>query len=925
MIEKVRRRKIFTILMVFVMITYLLPTAAAAEEEKAIDPETVIFEIGQKHFVKGNETIKTDAAPYIKEIGGGLGRTMVPAAFAAPALGSEPAQWFASERKVVITKGEKTIEIFIGSKEMLVNGKTMQMDVAAEILNVGNGGGRTMLPIAFVAKALDIGYEWDHKAKAVSFYGKTVSFDQTGQYGPESGTETIEGNVVIRSQGVVLNNLLIKGNLTIAEEVGDGDATLNNIIVKGETYIRGGGKDSIHINGGNYSIITVQNVDGKVRIVATDTDGLAVVIAEEASGEEVILEGNFDRVTVDAENMAIVTRGETTVGEFSVGQKGDGTIVTLSENTVVNRMVLERKAEIKGRGTVEKAEVKADGISFETAPKEQTIAQGVKSPELTQKATRSGGGGGGNNGGGSSPVSVMPQMGGSVSIGGITKYGETLTADLSGLTYTPAASNHTPTYRWKRSGTEISGAIGASYTLTQEDIGETITLTVAADGTNAAGSVTSEAAGPVEKADGLAAPTPPALLVKTHNSITLVSVAGYEFSRDGGTTWQNNIFSGLEFGTTYSFVTRIKETATGNASAVSEATDVTTEDKPLSLVRIDDALDTTPAGIVRGVSFSPDGQYLAAAHSKSPYITIYKRDGDTFTKLPDPAELPAGGGNGTAFSSDGSYLAVVHDYAPHLTIYKRSGDTFTKLATPAGLPVLKYPSTDGAYDVSFSPDDTYLAVVHKSGKTDKRYLTIFKRSGDTFTKLDDPDVVLTDPSEYGSGSGHSVAFNSDGRYLTVGYSEAADLSSYLTIYERTGDSFSRLEGVEDMATGTVYSVAFSPDGQYLAAGCNNPNVTIFKRDGAGFEKLRDTGASPDSMPRDIAFSPDSKYVVMILSRSYEPCVDYYVRYGDTFVQLERPDDTPISQGNAVCFSPDGFYVAIGYADEPYLTIYKMVE
>jgi len=38
--------------------------------------------------------------------------------------------------------------------------------------------------------------------------------------------------------------------------------------------------------------------------------------------------------------------------------------------------------------------------------------------------------------------------------------------------------------------------------------------------------------------------------------------------------------------------------------------------------------DVLPAGNGRGVSWSPDGQYLAVAHVGSPYVTVYKRDGE---------------------------------------------------------------------------------------------------------------------------------------------------------------------------------------------------------------------------------------------------------------------------------------------------------
>ena len=86
-----------------------------------------------------------------------------------------------------------------------------------------------------------------------------------------------------------------------------------------------------------------------------------------------------------------------------------------------------------------------------------------------------------------------------------------------------------------------------------------------------------------------------------------------------------------------------------------------------------------PTGNGWGVAFSSDDTYLAVAHSTSPYLTVYKRSGDSFTKRSNPADLPTGMGYGVAFSSDDPYLAVAHGTSPFLTVYKRSGDTFTKI------------------------------------------------------------------------------------------------------------------------------------------------------------------------------------------------------------------------------------------------------
>ncbi|WP_189030355.1 S-layer homology domain-containing protein [Paenibacillus albidus] len=165
---------------------------------------------------------------------------------------------------------------------------------------------------------------------------------------------------------------------------------------------------------------------------------------------------------------------------------------------------------------------------------------------------------------------VLPEMGGSVKISGVAKVGQTLTADLSGVTYTPGTTDNVPTYQWYRNGVAITNATGSSYKLTADDFGAAITMAVTADGTHATGSVTSAATGTVAAADGAKAPAAPVAVSKTATSITLQAVTGQEYSIDGGVTWQDSpTFSGLTPDTDYTIVTRVKATATQQASAVS--------------------------------------------------------------------------------------------------------------------------------------------------------------------------------------------------------------------------------------------------------------------------------------------------------------------------------------------------------------------
>jgi WD40 repeat protein len=133
---------------------------------------------------------------------------------------------------------------------------------------------------------------------------------------------------------------------------------------------------------------------------------------------------------------------------------------------------------------------------------------------------------------------------------------------------------------------------------------------------------------------------------------------------------------------------------------------------------------TLPTGTGRGCAFDPTGTYLAVAHDSSPYITIYRRSGDTFTKVANPSTLPPNMCYDCAFDPTGTYLAVAHANSPYITIYKRSGDTFNKLPNPAILPPFN------VLGCAFDPTGTYLAAVHNGSP----YITIYDAFSHTVFK-----------------------------------------------------------------------------------------------------------------------------------------------------------------------------------------------
>ncbi|WKY46954.1 Ig-like domain-containing protein [Eubacteriaceae bacterium ES3] len=196
-------------------------------------------------------------------------------------------------------------------------------------------------------------------------------YDEEGTYGSSSSSspQVIAGNVIIDEEDIILKNMVIKGNLIIGEGVGSGDCTLENVVVYGETYIRGGGDNSIHINGGDYNDIIIQRTaSGSVRVVTT-LDGLEVVIAEDASEDSVILEGNFTSVTLEGIDVDLTIAGSSVIDELIVKPLGLGSMITVEDNATISDLYVNGpEVTFYGLGDIEWAEVTARDVSFEKAP-----------------------------------------------------------------------------------------------------------------------------------------------------------------------------------------------------------------------------------------------------------------------------------------------------------------------------------------------------------------------------------------------------------------------------------------------------------------------------------------------------------------------------------------------------------------------------
>ncbi|MGB4039247.1 MAG: S-layer homology domain-containing protein, partial [Bacillota bacterium] len=234
------------------------------------------------------------------------------------------------------------------------------------------------------------------RAETVSVLDRLVAeiFTEDGTYGDAGEATVINGNAIITAADVTLVNMHIKGNLLIAESVGDGTVVLDNVVVDGELDVRGGGPASVVLENSKVVSLTVSK-DG-VRIVIRgskvdearvksastieqdpDAEGIEVLIIEEIPAEgEVVLLGDYGNLTVKAVAGKIVVESGH-VDEVVVDETATDVELVLGSEASVSNLVLDAPATVTGSGKIEKATVNASGAVIEPEPEEVELGEGV--------------------------------------------------------------------------------------------------------------------------------------------------------------------------------------------------------------------------------------------------------------------------------------------------------------------------------------------------------------------------------------------------------------------------------------------------------------------------------------------------------------------------------------------------------------------
>jgi hypothetical protein len=206
-------------------------------------------------------------------------------------------------------------------------------------------------------------------------------------------------NHVIYNAGTKIENFVFDGGLVIAETVGEGDVTLNNVTVNGVLKVLGGGENSLYFN----------NV--KVDRVVVSKEGVRLVLGQGTEIQEVELTSETILENTDGSIAKIVVNGDGTVtlkGKFDEVEVNAEADIVLN-NAAVTKLVAEKPIVIKGTGTITTLEANADNIKFESKVdvKKTVVGEGVKTPPAKQEDKSSSGGPSGDNVGPSSDYVVQ--------------------------------------------------------------------------------------------------------------------------------------------------------------------------------------------------------------------------------------------------------------------------------------------------------------------------------------------------------------------------------------------------------------------------------------------------------------------------------------------------------------------------------------
>ncbi|MGE5391799.1 MAG: 6-bladed beta-propeller [Deltaproteobacteria bacterium] len=266
----------------------------------------------------------------------------------------------------VINNIKQQIEQVQG-QEQVSGGQTQEQSEPDSNTN-NNGGGETI--ISFSSPGTYGGSAPDQKSvlSSVNISAENVTLHNAN----------IQGNLTVSNKGAALDNLNISGNLVLAAGIGEGDVTLQNVTVSGQTKINGGGSSSIHIRDSQLQTVEVDKIGSRVRIVAegnTNIGTLTIYCSVELTEENLTGSGFTNIISAN------YLQGGTCIilkGDFdSLDIKGAGSRISLTAGSLIRVLIANAGVNLDGAGQITTAVINVAGVVLEQTPTNWNIAPGI--------------------------------------------------------------------------------------------------------------------------------------------------------------------------------------------------------------------------------------------------------------------------------------------------------------------------------------------------------------------------------------------------------------------------------------------------------------------------------------------------------------------------------------------------------------------
>ncbi len=243
------------------------------------------------------------------------------------------------------------------------------------------------------------------RAEVAAIVNNAVSgfYNKAGTY-----TENIEGTAVVNTYGVVLKDMTVRGDLILAEGIGSGDVTLDNVKIEGTTIVRGGGENSIIIkNSSMLGTVSVRRIDGKVSVKVQDGSEVEMIIIDDGS-DDVIVTGVVGILQIDASDITVTAKAAVL---SKVEVNGKKTTLFIDEKSSANTIEFNKGAsngaatingmaktlvseseglKVKGDGKLETAKINANNNLIEVVGAKVIASAGVTGTFAGTKAVATG-------------------------------------------------------------------------------------------------------------------------------------------------------------------------------------------------------------------------------------------------------------------------------------------------------------------------------------------------------------------------------------------------------------------------------------------------------------------------------------------------------------------------------------------------------